>query len=132
MSNVFATIPERLRAFIEAQHMFFVATAPDGPDGHVNVSAFGWEHMGPTLGPLAARIGSALQSDEMKHLEAMSAESRPRLVTAYAEDDRIVISSRGDAGLGAVLGSLVSAQHLGALGHALEAARAHAGGALTK
>jgi hypothetical protein len=31
----------RLRDFIEAQPMFFVATAPDGPGGHVNVSPKG-------------------------------------------------------------------------------------------
>jgi len=41
MSNVFATIPERLRAFIEAQRMFFVATAPSGRDGRLNLSPKG-------------------------------------------------------------------------------------------
>jgi hypothetical protein len=34
-------IDGRLRAFIEAQPMFFVATAPDGPGGHVNISPKG-------------------------------------------------------------------------------------------
>ncbi|GEL95516.1 pyridoxamine 5'-phosphate oxidase [Cellulomonas composti] len=34
-------IDGRLRSFIEAQHMFFVATAPSGPGGHVNVSPKG-------------------------------------------------------------------------------------------
>ncbi|AGL18156.1 pyridoxamine 5'-phosphate oxidase family protein [Actinoplanes sp. N902-109] len=34
-------ITERLREFIEAQPMFFVATAPSGPHGHVNVSPKG-------------------------------------------------------------------------------------------
>jgi hypothetical protein len=34
-------IDGRLRDFIEAQAMFFVATAPSGPDGHVNVSPKG-------------------------------------------------------------------------------------------
>jgi hypothetical protein len=34
-------IDERLRGFLQAQHVFFVATAPDGPDGHVNVSPKG-------------------------------------------------------------------------------------------
>ena len=32
---------ERLRSFIEAQPLFFVATAPLAPDGHVNVSPKG-------------------------------------------------------------------------------------------
>lgn len=35
------SISGRVREFIEAQHMFFVATAPAGPDGHVNVSPKG-------------------------------------------------------------------------------------------
>jgi hypothetical protein len=34
-------IQGRLRDFIEAQHMFFVATAPSGDGGHVNVSPKG-------------------------------------------------------------------------------------------
>ena len=41
MGKVHERIDDRLRAFIEAQHMFFVATAPTGPDGHVNVSPKG-------------------------------------------------------------------------------------------
>jgi len=123
-------IQQRGNGYTLTRSAAFTALLP--ADGNINVSAFGWEHAGPTLGPLAASVGSALQSDEVKQLQAMAGESRPRLVTAYAEDDRIVISSRGDAGLGAMLGSFVSAHHLGALGHALEAARAHAGGTLSK
>jgi hypothetical protein len=39
--KVHERIDDRLRAFIEAQPMFFVATAPSGSDGHVNVSPKG-------------------------------------------------------------------------------------------
>ncbi len=39
--KVHERIDGRLRTFIEAQPMFFVATAPTGPDGHVNVSPKG-------------------------------------------------------------------------------------------
>ena len=35
-----AITPE-LAEFLEAQHVFFVATAPSGPDGHVNLSPKG-------------------------------------------------------------------------------------------
>ncbi|MEV0716534.1 pyridoxamine 5'-phosphate oxidase family protein [Asanoa sp. NPDC050611] len=42
-------IDGRLREFIEAQHMFFVATAPSGDDGHVNLSPKG---MGGTFAVL--------------------------------------------------------------------------------
>ncbi|SNT64765.1 Pyridoxamine 5'-phosphate oxidase [Asanoa hainanensis] len=34
-------IDGRLREFVEAQHMFFVATAPSGDEGHVNLSPKG-------------------------------------------------------------------------------------------
>ena len=41
MGKVHDCIDERLRSFIEAQQVFFVGTAPTGPDGHVNVSPKG-------------------------------------------------------------------------------------------
>ena len=41
MGSVCPDINERLRRFIESQHMFFVATAPSGSDGHVNCSPKG-------------------------------------------------------------------------------------------
>ena len=36
MGKVFEGLDERLKAFIAAQQMFFVATAPLSADGHVN------------------------------------------------------------------------------------------------
>ncbi|MEU4689060.1 pyridoxamine 5'-phosphate oxidase family protein [Actinoplanes sp. NPDC023714] len=47
--KVHERIDGRLRSFIEAQPMFFVATAPSGPGGHVNVSPKG---MGGTFAVL--------------------------------------------------------------------------------
>jgi hypothetical protein len=41
MGKVYEKIDGRLREFILAQPVFFVATAPSGPDGHVNVSPKG-------------------------------------------------------------------------------------------
>ncbi len=41
MGKVLERVDDRLRAFIEAQPVFFVGTAPSGPDGHVNVSPKG-------------------------------------------------------------------------------------------
>lgn len=41
MGKVYDAIECRLREFIEAQKVFFVATAPSGSDGHVNVSPKG-------------------------------------------------------------------------------------------
>jgi len=89
-------------------------------DGQVNVSAVVWQHLGPVIGPLAGQFAGVVDSKEARELEAMAAESHPRLITAYAEDDRIVVGSRGESGLGSVLGSIVSAHELGALGRVLE------------
>ena len=41
MGKIHERIDGRLRAFIEAQHVLFVATAPSGPGGNVNVSPKG-------------------------------------------------------------------------------------------
>jgi hypothetical protein len=41
VGKTYDEIDEGLRAFIEAQHMFFVATAPLSASGHVNVSPKG-------------------------------------------------------------------------------------------
>jgi len=41
MGKVYERIEGRLRTFIEAQPVFFTGTAPDGPDGHVNISPKG-------------------------------------------------------------------------------------------
>jgi hypothetical protein len=41
MAKVHESIDGRLRAFIQAQQMFFVATAPGGSGGHINLSPKG-------------------------------------------------------------------------------------------
>ncbi|MGV1037148.1 MAG: pyridoxamine 5'-phosphate oxidase family protein [Candidatus Nanopelagicales bacterium] len=41
MSKVHSQIDGRLREFIEAQHIFFVGTAPLAEDGHINLSPKG-------------------------------------------------------------------------------------------
>lgn len=41
MSSVHETLDERLITFLEKQSIFFVATAPTSPDGHINLSPKG-------------------------------------------------------------------------------------------
>ncbi len=41
MGALHDSIDEKIRAFIAKQPMYFVASAPNGPDGHVNVSPKG-------------------------------------------------------------------------------------------
>ena len=51
MAKTFDAIDDRLRAWIERQRMFFVATAPSGSDGHVNLSPKGPIETLRVLGP---------------------------------------------------------------------------------
>jgi hypothetical protein len=89
-------------------------------DGHVNVSAAVWEHLGPTIGPLAQKFTGVVDSPQARELQEMAEGSRPHLITAYAEDKSIVIGSRSEAGLGSLLGSIISAHQLSALGRVVE------------
>lgn len=41
MANIYESIDDKLSAFLMAQHLFFVATAPSGPGGHVSLSPKG-------------------------------------------------------------------------------------------
>jgi pyridoxamine 5'-phosphate oxidase-like protein len=41
MGKVHESLDRRLQEFVEAQHLYFVATAPSGDGGHVNVSPKG-------------------------------------------------------------------------------------------
>src|SRR5438045_3113999 len=50
MGKVYAGLDDRLRQFISAQHVFFVATAPAG-GGHVNLSPKGYRDTFAVLGP---------------------------------------------------------------------------------
>jgi hypothetical protein len=52
MAKLFEQIDDTLRAFIEAQSMFFVATAPSGDGGHVNLSPKGGKGLFRVTGPL--------------------------------------------------------------------------------
>lgn len=45
MGKVYDALDDDLTAFIRAQKMFFVATAPLGGDGHVNVSPKGYDSL---------------------------------------------------------------------------------------
>jgi hypothetical protein len=52
MGKVYDAIDDRLRQFIESQRVFFVATAPSGADGHVNLSPKGMSGTFAVVDPL--------------------------------------------------------------------------------
>src|SRR5579864_7844259 len=45
MAKVFDSISDNLRQFIEAQHLFFVASAPLAAEGHINLSPKGMDSL---------------------------------------------------------------------------------------
>jgi hypothetical protein len=51
VGRIFATIDDTLRQWLTKQPMFFVATAPNGPEGRVNVSPKGGKGVFRVLGP---------------------------------------------------------------------------------
>jgi len=51
MGKVYTGLDQRLTQFISAQPVFFVATAPSGDSGHVNVSPKGYRDTFAVLGP---------------------------------------------------------------------------------
>ena len=51
MAKLFEQIDDSLRLFIEGQPMFFVATAPSGDGGHVNLSPKGGKGLFRVTGP---------------------------------------------------------------------------------
>ena len=65
MGKLHREITGDLRAFIDRQHLFFVATAPSGPAGHVNVSPKGLDTLrvlGPTEVAYRDAVGSGAET----------------------------------------------------------------------
>ena len=65
MGKTFEEIDDRLRAFIEAQHVFFVATAPLAASGHVNCSPKGLDSLrilGRTTIAYLDLVGSGIET----------------------------------------------------------------------
>ena len=89
MGKLFTEIDDDLRAFIAAQQMFFVATAPLSADGHVNLSPKGLDSfrvLGPTTVAYLDLTGSGVET--IAHLREngrltvlfCAFDGRPRIV----------------------------------------------------
>jgi len=64
MGKVYSAIDDKLKAFIEAQHVFFVATAPSH-GGHVNLSPKGLKALrilGPSTVAYVDHVGSGVET----------------------------------------------------------------------
>ncbi|MEO1659246.1 MAG: pyridoxamine 5'-phosphate oxidase family protein [Pseudomonadota bacterium] len=65
MGKIYDTIDDRLAAFIGKQKMYFVATAPSGEEGHVNLSPKGYDSfaiLGPNKVAYADLGGSGIET----------------------------------------------------------------------
>src|SRR5688572_11359902 len=92
MGKVFAELDDDLRAFIARQHVFFVASAPLSPDGHVNLSPKGLDTfrvLGPTTVAYLDLTGSGVETvahlRENGRLAVMfcAFEGRPRILRLH-------------------------------------------------
>lgn len=92
MGKVYGQLDESLMSFIGRQHVFFVGTAPDAPDGHLNLSPKGLDTF-RILGPMSVAyldlIGSGIET--VAHLRQngritimfCAFEGRPLIVRLY-------------------------------------------------
>ena len=65
MGKLYLDIDERMREFVAAQRMFFIATAPSGDEGHVNCSPKGQDTfrvIGPTTVAYLDYTGSGVET----------------------------------------------------------------------
>lgn len=102
MAKVFPEINERLRSFIEAQHMFFVASAPLTADGHVNLSPKGMDCL-RILGPLQVayldltgsgnETSAHLQENGRITLMFCAFEGPPNILRLYGKGRTVVIGT---------------------------------------
>jgi hypothetical protein len=65
MSKIYERIDQKLADFIERQHLFFVGTAPDAPEDHLNVSPKGLDTfriLGPNSVAYLDLTGSGIET----------------------------------------------------------------------
>jgi hypothetical protein len=98
MGKTFDRIDERLADFLTAQHVFFVATAPAGGDGHVNLSPKGLDAfrvLDPTTVAYLDLTGSGVET--IAHLRDngritflfCAFEGPPKIVRLYGRGEAV-------------------------------------------
>ena len=90
----------------------FQALLPN--DGYTNFSAIFYHNIGPVLGPLVQQVKSSgvATAQQMKSIDALTANSAPGLIYAYGEPSRIVVASNTGF-MGFDLGTLLTMGHNG-------------------
>jgi hypothetical protein len=113
MGKVMPTIDAGLRAWLEAQRLFFVASAPSGRDGHLNCSPKGGDSLrvvGPTAVAYLDQTGSGIETiahvrDNGRLVIMLCAfEGAPRIVRLHGKAKVLTPGQPGYADLAAAFG----------------------------
>ena len=108
MARAFDAIPDHLVGWLEAQPLFFVATAPAGEDGHVNVSPKGYDTfrvLGPNEVAYLDLTGSGaetiahLRDNGRLTLMFCSFDEKPNIVRLYGRGRTVLPDEPGFADL---------------------------------
>lgn len=120
MAHVYDGIDDRLRAWLLAQPVFFVGTAPLAGDGHVNVSPKGLDGMFAVLGPNRVAYldltGSGIET--VAHLREngrvclmfCAFDGPPRIVRLHGRGEAVTARQPGFADLARHFPSICSAR----------------------
>lgn len=83
-------------------------------DGYTNFSAIFYHNIGPVLGPLVQQVKSSgvATAQQMRSIDALTANSAPGLIYAYGEPSQIVVASNTGF-MGFDLGTLLTMGHNG-------------------
>ncbi len=104
MAKLHDTIDDRITAFIEAQKIFFVATAPSTGDGHVNMSPKGYDSfriLGPNKVAYLDLGGSGIET--VAHLREngritfmfCAFEGKPNILRLYGKGEAVCFDEPG-------------------------------------
>ena len=108
MARAFDAVPDHLVGWLEAQPLFFVATAPAGEEGHVNVSPKGYDTfrvLGPNEVAYLDLTGSGaetiahLRDSGRLTLMFCSFDEKPNIVRLYGRGRTVLPSDPGFAAL---------------------------------
>jgi hypothetical protein len=119
MGSVYTALDDKLTTFIREQHLFFVATAPSGGDGHVNLSPKGHDSFRVLDATTVAYLdltGSGVET--IAHLRQngritlmfCAFSGPPNIVRLYGRGEVIRHDEEGFAELAALFGSMPGAR----------------------
>jgi hypothetical protein len=121
MGRTYESITDELRAFVEAQHMFFVATAPLSTAGHVNLSPKGitdFRVLGPQRVAYLDLTGSGNETSAHLHengritIMFCAFEGPPRILRFYGLGRVALPGSAAWAELAPLFGSYPGARQI--------------------